>query len=345
MTTKTRTPRPLPFAVPLAAATVIALGAGAGPAQAKTSWGIADQKAETFSNPAFAELQDAGMTMGRYVLRYDAFRYKKTRGRQFYAQEADAWLQAAEQTGVRPLITFSTTASTSRSLRKRISAARYLTEFRRFRKAYPEVRDFSLANEPNLSGPYKNDPEALGRLYRLIRHELRGCSTCRLLAGDLHLTDGAVAGAYALRVRRAAGTPIRIWGLNNYNDVNDRTSVQTKAFLRSSAVRGAKVWITESGGVYSRKLASEQQNPFLAQRRGAGSDSSRENYQYDATRFLNRIVQDHSRQIQRAYIYQLQSEPNSRWKRGTRNHSWDSGLLDPRGETRKSYGYVLRHVL
>jgi hypothetical protein len=345
MTTKIRRTSTKRTALPLAAATLVALGAAAGPAQAKTSWGIADQKAETFSNPAFAELRDAGMKMGRYVLRYDAYRYEKTKGRQFYAQDADAWLEAAEKTGVRPLVTFSTTASTARSLRKRISAARFRTEFRRFRRAHPEVRDFSLANEPNLSGPYKNDPEALGRLYRQITRDLRNCSTCRLLAGDIHLTDGAAAGAYALRVRRAAGIPVRIWGLNNYNDVNDRTSVQTKAFLRSSAVRGSKVWITESGGVYSRKLSSEQKNPFLAQRRGAKSDSSRENYQYDATRFLNRIVKDHGRQIQRAYVYQLQSEPNARWKRGTRNHSWDSGLLDPRGDERKSFGYVLNHVL
>ncbi|WP_022928012.1 hypothetical protein [Patulibacter americanus] len=343
--TPTTTPRRTTRALLPAAAAVLALGVAAGPAQAKTTWGIADQKPSTFAHPAFQELRSAGMKTARYTMRYDALRYRNTKGREYHAQVLDEWLTGAKAQGVRPLITFWVTASDSTSLKRKISASRFRTEFRRFRKAYPWVRDFSLFNEPNLTGPYRRDPEALGRLYRTISRELKGCSSCRLLVGDLHLTSGKETADYALRVRRAAKMPIRIWGLNNYNDVNDRKSTQTSRFLRSSAVKGSKVWITETGGVYSRKASSERKNPFLAQRKKAKSDSAREKYQYDATRYLRTIAKRHARQVQRVYIYQLQSEPNPRWKAGSRNGSWDSGLLDPRGDERRAFGYVLRHLL
>lgn len=327
-------------------ACALAVGLGAAPsASAATSWGLADQQAATFSSPAFLQLRDAGMKMARYTVRYDALQYAHTKGLQYHAQNLDLWLKAAEASDVRPLVTFWVTASSSTSLKRKISASRFLTQFKRFRKAYPEVRDFSLFNEPNLTGPYKHDPAALGRLYRVVSRELKGCSSCRLLVGDLNLTSGSAAASYALKVRRAAGMPIRIWGLNNYNDVNDHSSVQTSRFLRSTAVRHSKVWITESGGVYSRKATSEKANPFLAQRRKATSDKAREQYQYDATRYLNAIVKRYAPQIQRAYVYQLQSTPNARWKPGSRNGSWDSGLLDPRGQERRSFGYYLKHVL
>ncbi|MEV4423559.1 hypothetical protein AB0L40_26860 [Patulibacter sp. NPDC049589] len=323
----------------------MASAAVAAPADAKVTWGIADQKPATFTTPAFGELQKAGMKTARYTMRYDALRYAKTSGLSFYAQQADAWLKAAQAANVRPLVTFWVTASNASSLKRKISASRFRTEFKRFRKAYPWVKDFSLFNEPNLTGPYKKDPAALGRLYRTISKDLKSCKDCRLLAGDIHLTSGTAAGSYALKVRRAAKTPIRIWGLNNYNDVNDRSSTQTSRFLRSTAVKSSKVWITESGGVYARKASSEKKNPFLAQKRKATSDSAREKYQYDATRYLNTIVKRYSRQVQRAYVYQLQSEPNPTWVPGTRNHSWDSGLLDPRGAERRSFGYLIKHVL
>jgi hypothetical protein len=342
---RTTTPRRTARTLLPAAAAALAIGAAAGPAHAATSWGLADQKPATFSHPAFGELRSAGLGMARYTVRYDALRYRRTKGLEYHAQELDSWLTAAKAHDVRPLVTFWVTASSSSSLKRRISASRFRTEFRRFRKTYPWVRDFSLFNEPNLTGPYRRDPEALGRLYRTISRELRGCASCRLLVGDLHLTSGREAGAYALRVRRAAKMPIRIWGLNNYNDVNDRTSTQTARFLRSSAVKHAKVWITETGGVYSRKASSERKNPFLAQRRKAKSDSAREKYQYDATRYLRTMTKRYARQLQRVYIYQLQSEPNARWKAGSRNGSWDSGLLDPRGDERRAFGYVLRHLL
>jgi hypothetical protein len=334
--------RALRGAVP--ALVVLAAGAAAAPAGA-TTWGLADQKATTFAQPAFGELRAAGLSTARYVVRYDALRYRDSPTLGYHAALLDAWLTAARAAGVRPLVTFWVTASGSRSLRNAVSTTRFVQDVRRFRATYPWVRDFSLFNEPNLTGPFRGKPEALGRLYRAVKRELASCSGCTLLGGDIHLTSGREAGAYALRVRRAAGRSIPAWGLNNYNDVNDGKATETGRFLRSSAVRRSKVWITESGGVYSRKASSERSNPFLAQRRKASGDVARERYQYDATRFLHTIAKRYASRIQRVYVYQLQSEPNPAWTPGTRNGSWDSGLLDPRGQKRRSFTYLLDDVL
>ncbi|CAB4905132.1 unannotated protein [freshwater metagenome] len=323
---------------------VLASAALAAPAGA-TTWGIADQKASTFTNPAFTQLKNAGMKTARYTMRFDALKFKNDASRRFYAEQVDAWMTAARAAGVRPLVTFWVTASNSSSLKRSISSSAYRTELKRFRAAYPFVKDFSLFNEPNLTGPFKTKPEALGRLYKAVKKDLRSCSGCTLLAGDLHLENGARTAAYAARVAKGAGTRIPFWGINNYHDVNDRMTTETARFLRSPAVRRSKVWITESGGVYSRKASSERSSPFLAQRKKATSDAAREKYQYDATRYLRTIATKYRSQIQRGYVYQLQSEPNPGWVAGSRNGSWDSGLLDPRGAKRRSFDYVLNTYL
>ncbi|MGX6448404.1 hypothetical protein ACVU7I_10115 [Patulibacter sp. S7RM1-6] len=330
----------------LVLAAVAAVLVAAAPASAaKTTWGIADQKSEIFGMPEFGELHEAGLSTARLVVRFDALKYKHNRKYKHYAATIDAWLRGAKAADIRPVVSFWITVTNSKSLRKKLTEKRYMQEFRRFRKAYPWVRDFSIFNEPNLTGPFKRNPRDLGRIYKAVRHELRNCKSCRVLGGDLHLESASATADYAAEVRRGAGRSIGLWGVNNYNDVNDRTYRTTAAFLRSSAIRRSKVWIMESGGVYARKSTSERRNPFLAQRKKAKSDSAREKYQYEATRFYKRLVTKYRRQIQRAYIYQLQSEPNEDWKRGSRNGSWDSGLLDPRGEPRRAFDYVVKHIL
>jgi hypothetical protein len=322
----------------LASAVAVLAGAAvAAPAQA-TTWGIADQKAQTFSNPSFLQLRDAGMRSGRYVMRFDALKNPSS----FYAQQADAWLKGAQAAGVRPLVSFWVTASSSSKLKRSIPISTFRTEVKRFRKAYPFVKDFSLFNEPNLTGPFRRNPEALGRLYKAVKNDFKGAN---LLGGDIHLTSGSAAADYAARVQQGAGNTIKLWGLNNYNDVNDGRSTDTARFLRSSGVRRTKVWITESGGVYARKASSETSNPFLAQRKKATSDAARESYQYKGTRYLKTIASRYRSQIQRVYLYQLQSEPNGSWTPGSRNGSWDSGLIDPRGQKRRVFDYVLNSIL
>ncbi|MDO9409806.1 hypothetical protein [Patulibacter sp.] len=340
-TTPRRRSRRLLLAGATAALATATLAAPAG----ATTWGIADQKPTTFTNPAFTQLKDAGMRTARYTMRFDALKYRNDASRKFYAEQVDAWMTAARAAGVRPLVTFWVTASNSSALKRSISSSAYRTEFKRFRAAYPFVKDFSLFNEPNLTGPFKSRPEALGKLYKAVKKDLRSCSGCNLLAGDLHLENGATTAAYAARVAKGAGTKVGLWGINNYHDVNDRTTTETARFLRSPAVRGSKVWITESGGVYSRKASSEKGSPFLAQRKKATSDGAREKYQYDATRYLRTIATKYRSQIQRGYVYQLQSEPHANWVPGTRNGSWDSGLIDPRGVKRRSFDYVLNTFL
>jgi hypothetical protein len=323
---------------------VVLLTAALLPAAARaTAWGIADQKPQTFVNPHWPALQAAGMRMGRYVVSYDALRYARTPGLEHQAQRLDEWLRAARAVGVRPLISFQRSASSSTALRTSVARtrARFVGELRRFRAAYPWVRDFSIWNEPNHSGPYTRRPRDLGRLYRAAADELRrDCRGCRLVAGDLQ--GKASAARYAREIERGAGRPIRLWGLNNYFDVNRFTTSDTASMLR--AVRGT-LWLTETGGVYSRLPGSERGTPFAAQRAGARSDAERLEYQGRATRQLRAIVRRYGSRIGRVYVYQLQGAPDPTWVPGAGETSWDSGLLDPRGEPRWSYGYLLRSVL
>ena len=102
--------------------------------------------------------------------------------------------------------------------------------------------------------------------------------------------------AFAIDKAFGIKMPLEKWT----QEVNDGKATETARFLRSSAVKRSKVWITESGGVYSRKASSERSNPFLAQRRKASDDAARERYQYDATRFLHTIAKRYASRIQRA---------------------------------------------
>ncbi|WP_320669232.1 hypothetical protein [Patulibacter defluvii] len=310
---------------------------------AATEWGIADQKPQTFANPHWPALQAAGMVHARYVVSYDALRYARTPGLEHHAQRLDAWLLAARAAGVRPLISFQRSASPSRSLRTSVARTRtrFVGELRRFRAAYPWVRDFSIWNEPNHSGPYQRRPRDLGRLYRRAADELRrDCRGCRLVAGDLQGRPSVAT--YARQIERGAGRPIRLWGLNNYFDVNRFNVRDTAAMLR--AVRGT-LWLTETGGVYSRLPGSEARTPFAAQRAGARSDEARLGFQNRATRQLGAIVRRYRSRIGRVYVYQLQGAPDPAWIPGAAETTWDSGLLDPRGVPRWSYGYLLRSLL
>src|SRR4029453_2700469 len=64
-------------------------------------------------------------------------------------------------------------------------------------------------------------------------------------------------------LRRAKGSP-RLWGLHNYQDVNYRTSTDTRRML--ATVRG-EVWLAESGGLV--RFAGSRLRKYSPQRAAA----------------------------------------------------------------------------
>ena len=273
------------------------------PAQAKLIVGIGDQKTEMFSDPRFAKLR---IHHARLVVPWDALSIRWQRA------EIDAWMQAAHGAGVQPLIAF-TRSRRPRFMRFRPSVARFGRTFRKFRRRYPWARVFTPWNEANhCSQPTCRHPRAAAQYYNEMR---RQCRSCKLVAADVLDAPNMVAWLRAFR-RYAHGTP-HLWGLHNYLDVNRFRASGTRAML--AAVPG-RIWITEVGGIVSRRPRNPKNAAHLA-----GSPR----HAAEATRWMFHLARLSPR-IGRLYVYHWNS------LRGPRER-WDSGLIAANGQPRPAY--------
>jgi hypothetical protein len=193
-----------------------------------------------------------------------------------------------------------------------------------FADRYPWVRTYSAWNEVNhVSQPTFASPRLAVRYYRVMRREGRRRGF-RVLAADM--LDTANMHRYLRAfLRRAPGRP-RLWGLHNYQDVNDRTSADTRRMLRT--VPG-EVWMTEVNGIvrfgdypeyrYSESRAASRVRWML--RLAARYDGRRRG-------FRSRIA--------RVYIH--------RWFGGPQGARFDSGLVDRDGTPRLAYFTLQRRL-
>jgi hypothetical protein len=226
-----------------AAATLVALLAtvAARPAEARYSVGLGEQNPVMFSSPAWASLR---LKHVRYIVAWD---WART-GQQ---AEVAAFMNAARAHRQQVLVTFGAHRGCfdgrrySRSRGCRAPSARaYGRAVRRFDDRYPWVRVYSAWNEVNhISQPTFTAPRLAVRYYRVLRRESRR-RHFRVMAADV--LDTSNMGRYLRAfLRQAPGRP-RLWGLHNYQDVNRRTSGDTRLMLET--VPG-KVWLTEAGGI------------------------------------------------------------------------------------------------
>lgn len=192
--------------------------------------GIADQKADMFGDPRFAQL---GIKRARIDLAYDVL----LDGNQTAA--LDAWMAGAQADGVRVLVTFD---RSRRPGRKTFRPDPYslVKQFNRLRARYPFVKEWVTWNEPNLS-------QSATRTARQWLALKKACPACTILAADL--VDRPNLARWAKLFIKTAHRQPAIWGLHNYADANQYTPRATKALLK--AVRG-QVWFTETGGVVKR---------------------------------------------------------------------------------------------
>lgn len=267
--------------------------------------GIGDQKPAMFSDPRF---QAAGIRHARLAVGWDVL------DSPWQAAQVDAWLNAAREAHVVPLISFGHSRTARRSLP---TAKRFGLEMRRFHSLYPWVRDYATWNEANHCGePTCHRPGVVAAYFRELR---RACPGCHILAAEVLDQPNMVRWVRAFR--RAARTEPRYWGLHNYLDVNRLQTRRTRALL--AATRG-EVWLTETGGIVERRNGSrvkfEQSAAHAAQ----------------AIRFVFRRLAPLSRRIARVYFYH--------WNATGRTDSWDSALIDAHGQERPAYR-VLRAEL
>ena len=201
------------------------------------------------------------------------------------------------------------------------SASAYRAAVRRFDNRYPWVRTYSAWNEVNhISQPTFTRPRLAVRYYRVLLRESRR-RRFRVLAADV--LDTANMHRYLREfLRHAPGRP-RLWGLHNYQDVNNGTSFDTRVMLET--VPG-EVWMTETNGI----VAFE----------GSGQWPYSESRAAQRTRWMFRLAEryDSRRRGMRSritgvFVYNWFGAPP-----GAR---FDSGLVDPDGTPRAAY-FVVR---
>ena len=106
------------------------------------------------------------------------------------------------------------------------------------------MKTYSAWNEINhASQPTYKKPGLAVRYYDVLRKDARK-RKFKVMAADM-LDTSNMARYLRSFLRKAKGSP-RLWGLHNYQDVNRRTSADTRLML--SMVPG-EVWLTETGGI------------------------------------------------------------------------------------------------
>lgn len=290
----------------------------AAPAQARLVVGLGDQKPDTFSDPNFLRL---GVNRTRLIVPWDAINKPGERA------GVDAWMRAARQRRLEVVVAFNLSSSQACPARpcRAPSTRAYQSAVRKFHRRYRRygVRVYQPWNESNS----RTQPTAgrsgarkVAGYYRVLR---RMCGRrCTVTGADIQ--DIGAFTTYARDFLRYVGRRQRprIMGLHNYNDTNYRRITNTRAYIRALP-RGTRVWLTETGGVYS----------FVPQS-GRGGLRPSESRQARAMTHMYRIARRFPRSIDRIYIYQWRAFASDRF---------DAGIVDPNGVPRRAYGVIRKY--
>jgi hypothetical protein len=273
--------------------------------------GVSDQQASTFTNPLFAPLK---FKAARYITPYDVMDDPAS------LPALTQWIASAQAANQEILISFEHSHKGAKA-KKAPSIAAYTKALKKFRKAFPSVKDISPWNEVNRrifkSGttyqgqPIWNNPKRAAQYYMAARKVFKGR---KIVALDI-LDQANVASAvrYVKKFRRYAKPAPAIWGVHPYSDNNRFSTKRTKALLKATG--HGQVWLTESGGIV--KLGSSF--PFNTKRAAKAIGCT----------FTGAKL---SKRISRVYLYQFRgSPPGSRF---------DSGLLNSDNSKRPGYDVV-----
>lgn len=282
------------------------------PGQAYTT-GISDQQASTFTNPHYAPLK---LKIARLITPYDVIDSPADHA------ELAAWLAAARAANQRILVSFEHSHRQGRQ-RRLPSVAEFKRQLRKFKRAYPFVREISPWNEVNRcsfkmpDGSYQGQPtckkpKRVAEYYMAARQVFPG----RTIVG-VDILDGQNVNSSVRFLRtflRYAHPRPKVIGFHNYSDTNRGSTSRTKKILR---VFGGKVWLTETGGIV--KL--------------------RDTFPFSTTRAAKALgcmftLAKSNRRITRLYIYQFNSPADPSTAR------FDAGLVNPDNTLRPGYAVV-----
>jgi hypothetical protein len=273
--------------------------------------GFGEQSLRIFSDERWLSLDRNQRHYVRYVMPWDALRFKSTR------DPVDAWMSEAKRRHARVLLAFGHSLRRHRQL-ELPSRRQYRAQVRAVRKRYPFVRTFQTWNEANHGfQPTVRKPRATGRLYDVL---VRACRGCTVTAPSVMLT-GRPTIRWIKQFDRAAKRRVRIWAVHNHIDANRNSTHRTRMFLRQT--RG-RVWFTEAGAIWNR---------WMPNRRGRGWHKVRRYNHRTAVRAIRNIfklARLSRRRVGRIYVYNW----FGRWEKRTR---WDSGLVEADGDMRATF--------
>lgn len=295
--------------IPLAALiAVLAVPAGAG----AYTLGVSDQQASTFTNPDFAPLK---FKAARYITPYDVLDDPARKA------DLDAWVSAARAAHQKILVSFEHSRRSTSRAKKMPTVAAYTREIKKFKKAYPFIREISPWNEVNrcqrvIGGsvegqPTCNSPKRVAQYYNAARTVFKGRTIVAIDILDERNVNKTIK--YLKSFLRYAKSP-KIIGFHNYSDTNRFSTSRTKRVLQTFK---GKVWLTETGGIV--KLGTSF--PFSTSRAAK------------ALGCMFHLAKTY-KQVQRVYAYQFNPPPDPS------TATFDAGLINPDGSTRPGYDVV-----
>jgi len=293
-------------------------------AQAKYRVGLSEQNASMFDQPRWQALK---LKRVRYIVPWN------WRQSGFDRDAVIHFMNRAHTEGQDVLVTFSSARGCwtgsryrkGRRLCKAPSARAYRSSFRAFDDLFPWVKTYSVWNEVNhMSQPTYRKPALAVRYYDVLRKEAKR-RRFRVMAADV--LDTSNMRSYLRRfMARAKGKP-RLWGLHNYQDVNRRTSADTRLML--DMVPG-EVWLTETGGLV--KFGSGRQFRYNESRAKA-----RTKWMFTLANRYDTRQRGLRSKITRLFVYKWFGE-----ERGAR---FDAGLVDPDGSPRKAFSVFRKNAI
>jgi hypothetical protein len=282
-------------------------------AEAKYRVAVGDQSAAMFDSPRWQSLK---LKRTRYLVPWD---WSKSADQ---VAETTGYMNRARAARQQVLVTFTARRGCwngkrySRSKACRAPSAKaFKNSFAKFDNAFPWVRTYSAWNEVNhASQPTFKKPGLAVRYYDVLR-KLAGKRKFKVMAADL--LDTSNMGRYLRSfLRKAKGKP-RLWGLHNYQDVNRKTSADTRLML---SLAPGEVWLTETGGIV--KFQGFRFSPSRAAARTKWMFTLANRYDSRKRGLRSKVTQ--------LYVYRWFGE-------ASRSARFDAGLVNADGTPRKAY--------
>jgi hypothetical protein len=285
------------------------------PAGARLKAGIGDQKASTFSDPLFLRLH---VRRTRLVVPWNAIDKPSERA------AVDEWMRAARRRHLEILVAFNLSSEMACPARpcSSPSVSSYRRAVTRFNRRYRRygVRIYQPWNESNSRTQPTTGRRGAKRVAQYYEVLVRMCGRrCTVTGADIQ--DIGQFTRYARDFIRYTRHKPRIMGFHNYTDTNRFRYTNTAKFIR--AVGRARVWLTETGGVFS-----------FTQQDGTVSLAPSESRAARSMSHMYRIARRYRSRIDRLYIYQWSAAPSDRF---------DAGIVYPDGSARKSYSVVRKY--